>query len=205
MNKTTMLIYHEWAKLFKEMSAEDTKTILLALLEFDATGKEPPVYIESELIFAIYKMMLEKTEKNRSLYAEKCEKNAKNGALGGRPKKSENPKKPDRIGREGIGEDRIGMDRMGGERNNTVPRPPSLPEVRDYCIAEGLAAVDPDRFWNYYDSKNWLIDGEPMNWQARLKVWNSQDAEKKKTTSFSNFDQRTYNYDELEEKLINRG
>ena len=204
MNKTSTLIYHEWAKLFREMSAEDVKTIILALLEYDETGKEPTVDIESDIINAIYKMMLEKTEKNHLLYAEKCEKLAKNGALGGRPRKTEKAKKADRIGLEGNGREGNGLEGMGVEGNNTVSHPPTLADIQKYCADEKLAAVDVERFWNYYETKHWLIDGEPMNWQARIKVWNSQDSEKKKPDDFNNFNQRSYDWKEVERELLKK-
>jgi hypothetical protein len=203
MNKTSLLIYHEWTKLFREMSDHDVKAIILALLDYDATGKEPPVDIESDIVKAIYQMMLEKTEKNRSLFIEKCEKNAKNGALGGRPKKDEKPKKADRIGLDRIGMDRIGEEVCveGNKKEDT--HTPSLAEVKKFCSDEGLSAIDADRFWNYYESRNWMIDGQPMDWQARARFWNSGDAEKKKT-SFNNFHQRKYDFKALEEELLKK-
>lgn len=204
MNKTSTLIYHEWSKLFREMSAEDVKTILIALLEFDETGKEPTVSFESDIINAIYKMMLEKTQKNHLLYAEKCEKLAKNGALGGRPKKTEKAKKADRIGLEGKGMDRKGMEGSGVDIGDT--HTPLLSEVRDFCADEGLSAIDSERFWNYYESNHWLIDGQPMDWKARARLWNSQDAEKKqpKQTEFTNFQQRDYDWNALEKELLTK-
>ena len=208
-NKTTLMVYHEWADLFREMEPEDVKEIILALLEYDATGKEPPVSIKSNLISAIYNMMLEKTKKNHLLYVEKCEKLAKNGALGGRPKKNEKAKKADRIGL-----DRIGMDRIGeevcveGNDARTCAREdthtPSLAEVQDFCKAEGLASIDPERFWNYYESCHWMLDGQPMDWQARARLWDSQDGDKKKPkqTEFQNFHQREYDFAAIEKQLL---
>lgn len=206
-SKTSTLIYHEWADLFREMSAEDVKTIILALLEYDATGKEPPVSIDSNLISAIYKMMLEKTQKNHLLYAEKCEKLAKNGALGGRPRKDEKAKKADRIG-----VDRIGVDRKGkevcveGNNAREETHTPTLAQVKDFCSAEGLAEIDPERFWNYYESCHWMLDGQPMDWQARARLWNSQDGDKKKPkqTEFQNFHQRDTKWGDLEKELLKR-
>ncbi len=137
MNKTTTLIYHEWADLFEEMPPEDVKTVILALLRYDATGKEQETSFSNKLVKAVYKMMFEKTQKNRSLFEEKCEKNAKNGALGGRPKKSENPEKPDRKGKDRIGKERIGIDRIGegGEGMGLDAIPPTSDQLAEIVSA----------------------------------------------------------------------
>ena len=203
MNKTSTLIYHEWADLFREMSARDAKVIILALLEYDATGKKPEVEFESTIIYAIYKMMLEKTEKNRSLFEEKCEKNAKNGALGGRPRKTEKAKKADRIGLDGKGKDRIGLDGSGVEENNTHT-PPTFEELKSFCEAEGLTSINPKWFYQYYESIHWQIDGQMIDWQARARLWDSQDKEKKKPDNFNGFSQRDYDWSELEKELLKK-
>ena len=203
--KTTTLISHEWTKLFREMSDRDAKAILLALLDYDATGIEPVVEFDSEIINAIYEMMLEKTRKNRSLFFERCEKNAKNGALGGRPRKDEKAKKADRIGVDRIGVDRIGVDgSVIGVDGSLFTHTPSLAEVKDFCSSEGLTAMDPERFWQYYESQHWSVDGKPMDWKARARFWDSQDAEKKKPlkTSFNDFHQRDVDYKAIEQKLL---
>lgn len=135
MDKTSTLIYHEWAELFEEMPPEDVKTVILALLRYDITGKKTEVSFENNLVKAVYKMMLEKTQKNRSLFLEKCEKNAKNGAKGGRPKKTENPEKPDRIGWDGIGKDRNGLDRIGEGGEGMDITPPTSDQLTEIVNA----------------------------------------------------------------------
>ena len=202
MKKTSTLIYHEWSKLFREMSAQDVKTILLALLEYDETGKEPSVDLGSDIITAIYKMMLEKTKKNHLLYAEKCEKLAKNGALGGRPRKTEKAKKADRIGLDGKGMDRIGLDGSGVEDNAHTP--PTFEELQSFCEAEGLRSINPKWFYQYYESIHWQIDGQMIDWKARARLWDSQDKEKKKPDDFNNFSQRDYDWENLEKELLKK-
>ncbi len=145
MNKTTTLIYHEWADLFEEMPPEDVKTVLLALLRYDASGEKQEVSFQNKLVSAIYKMMLDKTENNRTVYFDKCEQNRINGAKGGAPKGNQNaakqpkttqnnPKQPDRIGLDGIGKEKIGIDRIGeggGGMDITPPTSAQLTEIVD--------------------------------------------------------------------------
>ena len=49
---------------------------------------------------------------------------------------------------------------------------PSLAEVKAYCEEKGFT-VDPERFWNYYETLGWEISGQPVHsWKALLGNWN---------------------------------
>jgi hypothetical protein len=49
--------------------------------------------------------------------------------------------------------------------------PPSLDEVRAYCLERGNA-VDPQRWLDYYASVGWKIGKKPMkDWQAAVRTW----------------------------------
>ena len=48
---------------------------------------------------------------------------------------------------------------------------PSLAEVKAYCEEKGFT-VDPERFWNYYETLGWEINGQPVrSWKALLGNW----------------------------------
>lgn len=101
------------------------------------------------------------------------------------------------------------------ERNNRVVRfaPPTLENVMGYCQEKGYD-VDAERFIDFYESKGWMVGKNKMkDWRAAVRNWARQDkqddAEKKqkqsriKATGFSNFEQRDYDFDELERQLLN--
>jgi hypothetical protein len=53
--------------------------------------------------------------------------------------------------------------------------PPTLEEV--YVELKRLKVRHPfmqsDKFWNFYESKNWMIGKNKMkNWKAAIKTWN---------------------------------
>lgn len=49
--------------------------------------------------------------------------------------------------------------------------PPTIDEVRDYCIERGNN-VDADTFVNFYESKGWKVGKEPMkDWKAAVRTW----------------------------------
>ena len=48
---------------------------------------------------------------------------------------------------------------------------PSVEEIRQYCQEKGVN-VDAEQFFNFYESKGWLIGKSPMkNWRAAVATW----------------------------------
>lgn len=49
--------------------------------------------------------------------------------------------------------------------------PPSVDEVREYCLKEGYG-IDPERFVDFYESKGWMIGKNKMkSWKAAVRTW----------------------------------
>ena len=75
--------------------------------------------------------------------------------------------------------------------------PPTLEEIKKYCLEAGLNHVDAERFVDYYEGNGWMVGRNKMkDWKATCRNWNRQDARghrsdsKPKTNSFTNFQQR---------------
>lgn len=48
---------------------------------------------------------------------------------------------------------------------------PSVQDIRSYCEEKGYA-VDPEQFWNFYESKGWVVGKSPMkSWKAAIITW----------------------------------
>lgn len=53
--------------------------------------------------------------------------------------------------------------------------PPSLAEVREFLASLG-SAVDPERFYDFYESNGWKVGRTRMvNWHATARNWSRQD------------------------------
>lgn len=49
--------------------------------------------------------------------------------------------------------------------------PPSLEEVKTYCL-ERKRGVDPERWWNFYQAKGWMVGKNKMkDWKAAVRTW----------------------------------
>ena len=54
---------------------------------------------------------------------------------------------------------------------------PSLEEIREYCISRGNS-VDPEQFFNFYESKGWMVGKTHMrDWRAAVRTWEKRDRE----------------------------
>ena len=57
--------------------------------------------------------------------------------------------------------------------------PPSVDEVRLYCINNDKLYVNPDAFVDFYESKNWYVGKNKMtNWHKAASGWNTRAKER---------------------------
>ena len=55
---------------------------------------------------------------------------------------------------------------------------PEIEEIRAYCQERGNN-VNPETFFNFYESKGWLIGKSKMkNWKAAVRTWENNDYRK---------------------------
>lgn len=58
--------------------------------------------------------------------------------------------------------------------------PPSVEEVAAYC-EERKNGIDPQRFWDFYSAKNWMIGKSKMkDWKAAVRTWEAREDPKQK-------------------------
>lgn len=62
---------------------------------------------------------------------------------------------------------------------------PTLEEIKAYITEKGYS-VDPEKFFNYYESNGWRVGKNPMkNWRAAINTWTRNDSQQIQL-SFSN-------------------
>lgn len=60
---------------------------------------------------------------------------------------------------------------------------PSLDDIRAYCISRANN-VDPEQFFNFYESKGWMVGKTPMkDWRAAVRTWEKRDTPRVKKSS----------------------
>ena len=90
--------------------------------------------------------------------------------------------------------------------------PPTIQELDAYITEHGYH-VDAEKFLDYYNSNGWMVGKNHMkDWKAAVRNWsrnqrqgttaNGTQGMTVKTTKFSNFPERKYDYDDLEGQLL---
>jgi hypothetical protein len=84
------------------------------------------------------------------------------------------------------------------ENNSTHFTPPTLQEVTDYC-KERNNSVDPERWHDFYQSKNWFIGKNKMkDWRACVRTWEKNNKSNIKNKTFlSDIAERDNNYEDI--------
>lgn len=75
-----------------------------------------------------------------------------------------------RVARQQSGREGKGREGKGTTRDkHTIP--PTLEEIKNYC-KQRSNSVDPEKFFNHYEAKGWMIGKNKMkDWQASVHTW----------------------------------
>lgn len=58
---------------------------------------------------------------------------------------------------------------------------PTVDQIREYC-RERNNNVNPERFWDYYESKGWVVGKAPMkDWKATVRTWERSEVKETQT------------------------
>ena len=170
-------LWLSYRSYFESYSAAEVGRLVLAMMEYHASGVEPEFSGSERFVWPAIRRDIDSS-------LETLETARENGKKGGRPKRVENPKKPNETQNnqgEGEGEGKgegisPPISPSQGEKADKPPRaarftPPSLEEVKAYCQERGNK-VDPDRFLDFYASKGWMVGKNRMkDWRAAVRNW----------------------------------
>jgi hypothetical protein len=100
-----------------------------------------------------------------------------------------------------LGKDSIGKDNSVGEKRKRFT-PPTLEEVQAY-VKERKSTVDPQRFFEYYETGGWKDSkGQSVkNWKQKLITWEKKETSPEKKGAFNKYPQPEVDYAELEKKI----
>lgn len=71
----------------------------------------------------------------------------------------------------GKGKVKVKKDDGNGKKGRGIFLPPTLEEVKAYCL-ERKNDVDHEAFFNFYESKGWMIGNNKMkDWRAAVRTW----------------------------------
>lgn len=206
------MFYRSFSDAIKKLPEEYQLSALWAVIDYGLDGQEPSGNGIAEAIFSMAKPQI---DANNRKY--------QNGLKGGRPKPTENQTKPidnqkitnesfcKSISEPNVNEkENVNVNVNDKEIKRKRFAPPTTQEVQAYCQEKGYK-VDAERFIDFYESKGWMIGKNQMkDWKAAVRNWNrgqrqglTTEAKRPDTKNrFNNFDQRSYDFKELERKLL---
>ena len=214
-----MVFYSSFASAIKKLPDEFQLSALWAIIDYGLDGKEPADNGIAEAIFSMAKPQIDANNKRYN-----------NGLKGGRLKQEESKAEPNSNQKEpnnnqtktkqSFSETKLEPNENEKENVNVKDKekeikrkrftPPTTQEVEAYCLEKGYT-VDSDRFIDFYESKGWMIGKNQMkDWKAAVRNWNRGQRQGLTTESkapdsrnrFNNFEQRSYDFKNLEKKLL---
>lgn len=188
--KNSFLIYYEYEEQLSILSDEELGQLIRAIFKYEKNNEIPKFSGVLQIAFLFIKGNL---DRDREKYDKRCETSANNGKLGGRPPKekpnskpNENLKKPKKadndIDNDNENENEIDIvneidkDIEKEKVKRKVFRKPTVEEINQYCT-ERENKIDPQRFFDFYESKGWKVGKEPMkDWKACVRTWEKNKA-----------------------------
>lgn len=214
MNKASFILYTEYAEQIAMLNDAQAAAFLRAVFAY-ASGAELPEM--DGMTMMLFSMVRRRMDQDAERYSEVVEKRAEAGKKGGRPKaeekangSSEKAKKANGFSEKQKNPDTdtdydtdTVTDTVSdtvtsnvGKRESTREKrqrftPPTRSQVKDYCL-ERNNRVDPDRFYDYYESNGWRVGKNAMkDWKAAVRTWetNNKDSPPQRSGTTNKFNQ----------------
>jgi len=87
-----------------------------------------------------------------------------------------------RLGKGSLGKERLSEESASpsAAASNSRFKKPTIEEIAAYC-AERKNNVDPQAFFDFYESKGWRVGNQPMkDWKASVRTWERREKPKTK-------------------------
>lgn len=114
-------------------------------------------------------------------YIKTCERRAIAGSKGGRQKVANASKSKQKVANLADNKNKTN-NKNKSDNNNTVASrftPPTDIETVIYFESKGSDNREAEKFWNFYDSKNWMVGKNKMKrWQSAANNWISRNKPK---------------------------
>ncbi len=187
--------YHSYLAAIEPLDDEERGRLFTALLIYSHTGDASELTGNERFVFPT---MRDQIDRDLKKYQAKCERNRINGSKGGKANATERyrtpPKEKEKEKEKTKTKEKENIEGVpGGTPADKPPKtrafvPPSVEEVRVYCLERGNG-IDPQYFVDYYDSNGWMVGKTKMkDWKATVRRWeanerkNGSGAERKEET-----------------------
>lgn len=202
--RDSIVLYDSWGRMICDLPNEQAATLIKMV--FNYTFNDLVSESDDITVNAIFGMIREKLDEDADKWEETRRARSEAGKRGnavrwGNRKTSQSDNLPSQKIAKIAVSDSVSVSDKDIKRSRFTP--PSLEDVSSYIKEKGYN-VDPESFIDFYTSKGWKIGKDTMkDWRAAVRTWARRDNKPKaqKDNKFNEFEQNTYDYDELERKL----
>lgn len=204
--RSHLKVYFSFEDDTQALTDSERGNLLLAMLRYAKDGREPELTGNERFLFPVLRGQIDRD-------IDAYDTLVSNGSRGGRPKTNRNQDKPNETkdNQEKPNETKENQDEPNltktpkiedrrykiEDRRYTIEEseftPPTIEEVRCYCIARGNR-IDAERFVNYYQARGWEIrSGQQMkDWRACVRSWEGREKSSSAQVSAQMYGQRDY-------------
>lgn len=216
-DKKSFVMYESWGTAIEKMSNEQAGELIKAIYAYQ---KDPDAAPKDPALAFVFELIKQQLDADSQRYKEACAARSEAGKKGGRPKANASDKK--QMVSEESKKSKCFSEKAKKADNeydndlkeNTLEgvkekrfAPPTLQEVKDYCLKMGYTHVDAERFIDYYTSNGWMVGKNRMkDWKAAVRNWDRREknpqrqdgaAEVAKKNRFHNLEEHGYDYDAM--------
>lgn len=193
--KDSFVLYTEQKEVIDNLSDEDAGKLFKGIFEY-ALGNEPEFDNLLKLVFIPIRQQL---ERNAKKYSEIKEKRRIAGAKGGKQKianqANANFAKQSQANLAVNVHDHVHVNDNDNDNDINIKKfiKPTIEEIKSYC-SERNNSINPIQFFDYYESKGWLIGKNPMkDWKACVRTW--EQNKNKYNNNTTTEQEGTFDYD----------
>ena len=194
--RDSVLFYRSFYDALKNIPCDERLKVYDAIMEYGMYDIEPEL---TGVALAIFLLAKPQIDANNKRYKNGCTAKQKQTVS-----KIEANCKQDISEAEANGKQyRSEAEAKEKEKVNTIFKPPTVEDVRSYCVERGNS-VDPQSFVDFYESKGWMIGKNKMkDWKAAVRTWERSETKTrlgetaKLTKDNNNFERRRYSEEML--------
>lgn len=218
-DKKSFVMYESWGTAIEKMSNEQAGELIKAIYAYQ---KDPDAAPKDPALAFVFELIKQQLDADSQRYKEACAARSEAEKKGGRPKANASDKKQmvsEESKKSKCFSEKAKKADNDNEYDNDLKEntlegvkekrfaPPTLQEVKDYCLKMGYTHVDAERFIDYYTSNGWMVGKNRMkDWKAAVRNWDRREknpqrqdgaAEVAKKNRFHNLEEHGYDYDAM--------
>lgn len=164
MERNSCIFYKSFYDSIKELDPQDQVQIYNAIFSYQFDNIEIDL---KGVCKSIFTLIIPQLEANNKRY--------ENGTKGGRPKTKTKPNENQKETKDKPNDNVNENDNVNNNiKENIIKerfKKPNIEEIEEYC-KERKNGIDAERFYNFYESKNWMIGKNKMkDWKACVRTW----------------------------------